>query len=92
MIHAQHTRHTPAHQVGQEHRPDHQGDADGGGVQDAQGAAGRAGRASVCGFDERVLAEAGPRIASFKDPLMEIRDVKKRAVIVVSTDAACAAA
>jgi len=33
-----------------------------------------------------ILAEAGPRIASFKHPLMEIRDVKKRAVIVVSTD------
>jgi F-type H+-transporting ATPase subunit gamma len=33
-----------------------------------------------------ILAEAGPRIASFKDPLMEIRDVKKRAVIVVSSD------
>src|SRR5271154_5359712 len=33
-----------------------------------------------------ILAEAGPRIASFKDPLMEIREVKKRAVIVVSSD------
>jgi F-type H+-transporting ATPase subunit gamma len=33
-----------------------------------------------------ILAEAGPRIASFKHPLMEIREVKKRAVIVVSTD------
>jgi F-type H+-transporting ATPase subunit gamma len=33
-----------------------------------------------------ILAEAGPRIASFKHPLMEIRDVKKRAVIVVSSD------
>ncbi len=33
-----------------------------------------------------ILAEAGPRIASFKHPLMEIRVVKKRAVIVVSTD------
>jgi F-type H+-transporting ATPase subunit gamma len=33
-----------------------------------------------------ILAEAGPRISSFKDPLMEIRDVKKRAVIVVSSD------
>jgi F-type H+-transporting ATPase subunit gamma len=33
-----------------------------------------------------ILAEAGPRIASFKDPLMETREVKKRAVIVVSSD------
>jgi F-type H+-transporting ATPase subunit gamma len=33
-----------------------------------------------------ILAEAGPRIASFKHPLMEIREVRKRAVIVVSTD------
>ena len=33
-----------------------------------------------------ILAEAGPRIASFKHPLMEIRPVKKRAVIVVSSD------
>ncbi len=64
-FHAQHTRHTPAHQVGQEHRPDHQGDADGGGGQDAQGAAGRARRASVCGLDERrCWREAAPRIAA----------------------------
>ena len=33
-----------------------------------------------------ILAEAGPRIASFKHPLMEIRAVKKRAIIVVSSD------
>jgi F-type H+-transporting ATPase subunit gamma len=33
-----------------------------------------------------ILAEAGPRIASFKHPLMEIHDVKKRAIIVVSSD------
>jgi F-type H+-transporting ATPase subunit gamma len=33
-----------------------------------------------------ILAEAGPRIASFKHPLMEIRPVRKRAVIVVSSD------
>jgi F-type H+-transporting ATPase subunit gamma len=33
-----------------------------------------------------ILAEAGPRIASFKHPLMEIRAVKKRALILVSTD------
>jgi F-type H+-transporting ATPase subunit gamma len=33
-----------------------------------------------------ILAEAGPRIASFKHPLMEVREVKKRAVIVVSSD------
>jgi F-type H+-transporting ATPase subunit gamma len=33
-----------------------------------------------------ILAEAGPRIASFKHPLMEIREVKKRALILVSTD------
>src|SRR5450432_364020 len=33
-----------------------------------------------------ILAEAGPRIASFKHPLMEVRAVKKRALILVSTD------
>ncbi|HXF11480.1 MAG TPA: ATP synthase F1 subunit gamma [Desulfuromonadaceae bacterium] len=33
-----------------------------------------------------ILGEAAPRIASFKHPLMETRDVKKRAVIVVSSD------
>ena len=33
-----------------------------------------------------ILAEAGPRIVSFKHPLMEIRAVRKRAVIVVSSD------
>jgi len=33
-----------------------------------------------------ILAEAGPRIASFKHPLMEIRPVRKRALILVSSD------
>jgi F-type H+-transporting ATPase subunit gamma len=33
-----------------------------------------------------ILAEAGPRIASFEHPLMENREVKKRAIIVVSSD------
>ena len=33
-----------------------------------------------------VLAEAAPRIAAFKHPLMEMRPVRKRAVILVSTD------
>jgi len=34
----------------------------------------------------QVLAEAAPRIAAFKHPLMETRAVNKRAVILVSTD------
>jgi len=34
----------------------------------------------------RILAEAAPRIAAFEHPLMEKRDVKKRAVILVTTD------
>jgi F-type H+-transporting ATPase subunit gamma len=33
-----------------------------------------------------ILAEAAPRIAAFTHPLMEIRAVKKRAVILVSSD------
>ncbi len=33
-----------------------------------------------------ILAEAGPRIVSFQHPLMEIRPVKKRAIILVSSD------
>jgi F-type H+-transporting ATPase subunit gamma len=33
-----------------------------------------------------ILTEAAPRIAAFKHPLMENREVKKRAVIVVSSD------
>jgi F-type H+-transporting ATPase subunit gamma len=33
-----------------------------------------------------VLAEAAPRIIAFKHPLMEVRSVKRRAVIMVSTD------
>ena len=33
-----------------------------------------------------VLAEAAPRIAAFKHPLMEVRPVKKRAVILVTSD------
>jgi len=34
----------------------------------------------------QVLAEAAPRITAFKHPLMETRPVRKRAVILVSTD------
>jgi F-type H+-transporting ATPase subunit gamma len=34
----------------------------------------------------RILAEAAPRIVSFKHPLMEKRAVKKRGIILVSTD------
>jgi ATP synthase F1 gamma subunit len=34
----------------------------------------------------QMLAEAAPRIAAFEHPLMEKREVKKRAVILVSTD------
>ena len=34
----------------------------------------------------RILAEAAPRIVSFQHPLMEKRDVKKRGVILVSSD------
>jgi len=33
-----------------------------------------------------ILGEAAPRIASFEHPLMEVRDVKKRAIIIVSSD------
>jgi F-type H+-transporting ATPase subunit gamma len=33
-----------------------------------------------------ILAEAAPRIAAFQHPLMETRDVKKRAVVLVSSD------
>ena len=33
-----------------------------------------------------ILAEAAPRIASFKHPLMDVRDVKKRAIVIVSSD------
>jgi F-type H+-transporting ATPase subunit gamma len=34
----------------------------------------------------QILAEAAPRIVSFKHPLMERRDVKKRGIILVSSD------
>jgi F-type H+-transporting ATPase subunit gamma len=34
----------------------------------------------------RILTEAAPRIAAFKHPLMEVRPVKKRVIILVSTD------
>jgi F-type H+-transporting ATPase subunit gamma len=34
----------------------------------------------------RILAEAAPRIAAFQHPLMEKREVKKRGIILVSTD------
>src|SRR5580692_3850839 len=34
----------------------------------------------------KILAEAAPRIVSFKHPLMERREVRKRGIIFVGTD------
>ena len=42
VSYGQPSRHSPAHQVDQQHRADHPSDADGGGVEDAQGAASHA--------------------------------------------------
>ena len=47
LSHAEPARNPPTHPVDQQHRPDHPGDADGGGVEDAQGAGGGAGRTSL---------------------------------------------
>jgi len=51
----------------------------------------KAQQAALCGrpyadLMNQILAEAAPRIAAFKHPLMEIRGVKKRAIILVGTD------
>src|ERR1044071_5162188 len=53
IAHAQHTRHTPPHQVGKEYRPDYQSHANGRGVENAQSAAGRIGRPALRDVDER---------------------------------------
>ena len=70
-----------------QHRADHPGDADGGGVEDAQGPAGRARRAalrrSCCTASS---AQATTRAGEFTHPLLEVREVRKRAVILVGTD------
>src|SRR3974390_483965 len=52
LANAQHTRHSPAHQVGQEHGPDHQGHADGRRIKNAQGPASRTGWPPLCRADE----------------------------------------
>ena len=69
------------------HGADHQGDADGGGVENAQGPAGRARRAALCDAAEPVPAQGDARSASdFTHPLLEVREVRKRAVILIGTD------
>ena len=87
IFHAQHARHTPANQVGQEHRPDHQGDADGGRSQDAQGAVRpRSSGRPYAQLLNEIMAEAATRTVGFDHPLLQSRPVAKRAVILVSTD------
>ena len=76
---AEHARHTPAHQVDQEHGADHQGDADGGRVEDAQGAAGGDRGRPFIRLLYRIQRRAVTRVADFTHPLLEVRPVKKRA-------------
>ena len=82
----------PAHQVDQRHRADHEGHADGGGVEDAQGAAGRARRGAVRAPAVPHPAQRDARgRADFTHPLLEVREVRRRAVILIAPTRACAA-
>ena len=54
---AQHTRHTPTHQVGQKHGANHQGHADGRCLENAQGATGGAGGTPLRRLMNEVLAQ-----------------------------------
>ena len=86
MIYAQPSRHSPAHQVDQQHRADHQSDADGGGLEDAQGATGRAGHAALRAIAVPHPTRGDDPARDFTHPLLEVREVRKRAVILVGTD------
>ena len=52
-VDGQHPGHSTPNQIDPQHRADHQGDADGGGVKNAQSAAACPGRPSLCGVDEQ---------------------------------------
>ena len=85
--HAQPPRPSPAHQVDQRHRADHQGHADGGGVEDAQGPAGgdrQRRRSRGCCIASSAARRT--RRVDFTHPLLEVREVRKRAVILIAAD------
>ena len=85
--HEQPTRPSPAHQVDQQHGADHQGHADGGGVEDAQGAAGRARRGAVRAA-ARIASSAGDHAGASTSRIRCWRCARSatRAVILIAAD------
>ena len=88
---AQPPRPPAAHQVDQRHRPDHQGDADGGRLEDAQGAAGRDRPAPFARLLYRIQRAATTRATDFKHPLLEVRPVRRARSSWSPPTRACAA-
>ncbi len=70
----------------QRHGADHQGHADGGGVEDAQGPAGRHRGGAVRAPAVPHPAQRDDAAMDFTHPLLEVREVRKRAVILVAAD------
>ena len=86
------TGHTAPDQIDPQHGADHQGDADGGRVEDAQGAAACAGRRPYAALMNRVLVSLQQRTDPKLHPLLQVRPVKKELVLIISTDKGLAGA
>ena len=86
LTHGQHPRDTAAHQVDPEHGADHQGHADGRRVEDAQSTGAAIDVRPFVRLVYRIQRRAVTRVADFTHPLLEVRPVKKRLVILVSSD------
>jgi hypothetical protein len=91
-VNGQHPGHSAPDQIDSQYRADHQGDANGGGVKNAQSPAACPGRPSVCGVDEQGFGFAATADRSRLHPLLQVREVKKELVIVISTDKGLAGA
>src|SRR5258708_2834077 len=68
-VNGQHPGHSTPNQIDSQYRADHQGDANGGGVKNAQSPAACPGRPSVCGVDEQGFGFAATADRSQTSPL-----------------------
>ena len=82
----QYARHPPPHQVGQEYFANHQGDADGRCLEDAQGAASCHRWPGLCAVVESDARSVATGAEDGAHELLAEREVKKELVLVITTD------
>ena len=85
-VDGQHPGHPAPNQIDSQYRADHQGDANGGGVKDAQSPAACPGGPSVCGVDEQGSVSLQQRTDPRFHPLLLCARSKKNWSLIISTD------